>query len=100
VSVQWSWRLLWSGRLKVRLRPPPTGSGLIIEWGPPILWRPRFTSWDERAELVNTGWSAGWLWWMVSYARLRRPEQYDYDDLPRVVAEAVAASDGKVGGNG
>lgn len=63
------WSLLWAGTLRLRLNRRKN-SGCSIEWGPPVLWRPRFRRVTEADGLTNVGWQVGWLWWIYRYARL------------------------------
>lgn len=64
IHIERNWRLLWAGKMIVRF-PGPRVVGL--EWGPPIIWKPRFA----RRE-TPSGWGGfdlGFGWWLLQYAR-------------------------------
>lgn len=71
-----AWSLLWAGKLKFKLSKTK-GSGFEWEWGPPVIWRPRWGRITPDDGLVNVGWRVGWLWWIYRYARLA-PEPTGY----------------------
>ena len=62
VDIDKRWRTLWSGRLRLM----KGGRGIEIEWGPPIIWLPRFSLvYRDRVR----GWKAGWGWFLIRYGR-------------------------------
>jgi len=62
INVGWSWRLLWAGRLTIQ-RKRTSRYVWRLEWGPPVLWKPRAARFDyaDGARIYQ----AGWLWWLV-----------------------------------
>lgn len=63
MSVSGGWRLLWKGRLSVSLGRWRAR----IEWGPPIIWRPRFERYAFETGSIAI--QAGFGWWVAIAGR-------------------------------
>lgn len=66
MEIKGGWKLFWKGKLTLsgdRLR-------IQLEWGPPIIWRPRFNSYHF--ETTDFAIQAGFLWWILMLGRKRK----------------------------